>query len=86
VDAAKRFVPDEALETLDAESELAMGETALAGQPSFAKPAEMLGQGVLRPVDDSQVGSRCGSGTVPACCSRRRRASRSASDRRSTST
>lgn len=55
VNAAKWLLADEALETLDAQSELAEGERALGAEAAATEAVEVRGLGVLGAVDDAEV-------------------------------
>ena len=55
VNASERLSLDEALESFDAQRELAQRQRSLPRQAAFAQPLEVLGQRVLRPVDDPQI-------------------------------
>lgn len=55
VHAPHRLAPDETLERLDAERELAQCERALAAEPALAQPFEVVRQRVLGTVNDAQV-------------------------------
>src|SRR6188508_1805139 len=55
VDASQRLASREALEPFDAERELAGGERPLRREAARAQPGEVLGQVVLRAVDDPEV-------------------------------
>ena len=52
MDAAKGLFADEALEPFDAEGELAKCERPLPVQSAEAKAVEMIGQRIVRAVDD----------------------------------
>src|SRR5262245_18539986 len=53
--AAQRLAPDEALQPLDAERELAQRERELAAEPALPQALDMLRHRVVRPVDDAQI-------------------------------
>jgi len=55
VDTAEGFGADEALQTLHAQGELPQRQRTLRRQAARAEPFEVLGQVVLRAVDDPQV-------------------------------
>ena len=55
VHAPERLALHEALEAFDPQRELAQRQRPLPRQPALAQPLEVLGQRVLRPVDDPQV-------------------------------
>jgi hypothetical protein len=55
VDAAQGFIADEAFEGFDAESEFANGQRALAAQAAGTQAVEVLGEGVVRAVNDAEI-------------------------------
>src|SRR5206468_634302 len=55
VDAVQRLLAREALQRLHAQRELAQRQRALGPQAAAAQPRQVLGQGVLRAIDDAQV-------------------------------
>ena len=55
VNPPERFSLHESFEAFDPQRELPKGQRALTGQLPFAQSLEMLWQGVLRAVDDSQT-------------------------------
>jgi len=55
VDASQRVALNESLQPFDPERELAESEPTLPRKPAFAKPLQVLGQRVVRPIDDPGV-------------------------------
>src|SRR5687768_14655514 len=55
VNASEGLSLDEPFEPFDPQCELAQRQRSLPGKPTFTQALEMLGQGVLGPVDDPEV-------------------------------
>ena len=55
VNTPERFSLHESFEAFDPQRELPKGKRSLTRQPPLPQPLEMLGQGVLRPVNDPQI-------------------------------
>jgi hypothetical protein len=55
MNSSERFSLDEPLESFNAQRELAQRQRSLPRKPTFTQALEMLGQGVLGPVDDPEV-------------------------------
>src|SRR5688572_16876648 len=55
VNAPERFSLDEPLEAFDPQRELPQGQRSLTRQTPLPQSLEVLGQGVLRPVNDPQI-------------------------------
>ena len=55
VDAPERLPLHEPFEPFDSQRELAQSQRSLPRKPPLAQPLEVLGQRVLRPVDDPQI-------------------------------
>src|SRR5262245_13068947 len=53
--ATERFLPNEALQSFDAQGKLAEGQGPFLAQPAIAQPAEILVGRIIRSVDDAQV-------------------------------
>jgi hypothetical protein len=55
VHAPEWFALHETFEPFHPQSELSQSQRTLPGKPTFAKTLQMLGQRVLRPIDDPEV-------------------------------
>src|SRR2546426_4108908 len=55
VDTPQRLALHEPLEPFDSQRELAQSQRTLSRKTALSEPLQMLGQRILRPVDDSQV-------------------------------
>jgi hypothetical protein len=55
VHTSERLPLHKSLETLDPQGELAQRQRALSRKPALSQPFEVLGQGVLRSIDDPEV-------------------------------
>jgi len=55
VNAPERFSLDEALEAFEPQRELTQGQRSFTRQTPLPQTLEVLGQGVLGPVDDPQI-------------------------------